>query len=132
MRTLTPAETEELAVLDRIEVSGIASAGVHGVYADEAEHAQPFVVDVTLWTRTDDAVGTDELTSTIDYVVVGSLVREVVASSPVLLLESLCAELCESLLSSLAPAAVRVVVHKPRAAQDTHARDVRVTLTRTR
>ena len=49
MRAVTPNEYEALRMADRIELSGIAAEGVHGLYADEALAPQPFTVDLTLW-----------------------------------------------------------------------------------
>lgn len=117
---------------DRIEITGIAASGVHGVYADEALVAQPFVVDVILWTEVDEAARTDRLQETIDYVTASQVVQQVVTSSRAQLVERLAEELCAALLADERAAAVRVTVHKPRAARDAHATDVRITVTRTR
>ena len=132
MRALTRSEYEALLIADHIEISGITSEGVHGVYAEEALAAQPFVVDVALWLNTDEAVAGDELSATIDYVSASRVVREVVETSTVLLVESLTAAVCEALLEIPALLAVRATVHKPRAAGDAHAADVSLTMTRTR
>ena len=132
MRALTRSEYEALQIADHIEIVGVTSEGVHGVYAEEALAAQPFVVDVALWLNTDEAVAGDELPATIDYVSASRVVREVVQTSTVLLVESLTAAVCEALLEIPALLAVRVTVHKPRAAGDAHAADVSLTMTRTR
>jgi len=132
MRALTRSEYEALQIADHIEIVGVTSEGVHGVYAEEALAAQPFVVDVALWLNTDEAVAGDELSATIDYVSASRVVREVVETSTVLLVESLTAALCEALLEIPALLAVRATVHKPRAAGDAHAADVSLTMTRTR
>jgi dihydroneopterin aldolase len=117
---------------DRIEITGIAASGVHGVYEDEAEDAQPFVVDVVLWTNVDEAVASDRLETTIDYVAASGLVQQVVEASRAKLIERLADELCQELLTNIHALAVQVTVHKPRAARDARAVDVSVTLTRTR
>jgi len=132
MRALTRSEYEALLIADHIEIVGITSEGVHGVYAEEALAAQPFVVDVALWLNTDEAVAGDELPATIDYVSASRVVREVVETSTILLVESLTAAVCEALLEIPALLAVRATVHKPRAARDAHAADVSLTMTRTR
>ena len=132
MRALTPSQYEALRTADRIEIVGITAEGVHGVYPEEALAAQTFVVDVTLWLDMGEAVAGDELSSTIDYVAASGVVREVVESSTVLLVESLTAAVCEALLADPELLAVRATVHKPRAARDAHAADVRLTMTRTR
>jgi dihydroneopterin aldolase len=132
MKGLTQAQYESLLTADRIEIVGITAEGVHGVYADEALAAQAFVVDVTMWLNTDEAVAGDELASTIDYVSASRVVREVVESSTVRLVESLSAAVCEAILAIPAVLAVRTTMHKPRAARDAHATDVSLTMTRTR
>ena len=132
MRALTDVEYESLRVAERIEITGIAAEGIHGVYAEEALAPQAFTVDVTMWLSMDAAVAGDELSATIDYVVASEVVRDVVATSKVLLVESLAAAVCEALLVRPEAVAVRATVHKPRAARDAHATDVRLTMTRTR
>jgi len=132
MRALTGVEYEALRVAERIEITGIAAEGIHGVYAEEALAPQAFTVDVTMWLSMDAAVAGDELSATIDYVVASEVVRDVVATSTVLLVESLAAAVCEALLVRPEAVAVRATVHKPRAARDAHATDVRLTMTRTR
>jgi dihydroneopterin aldolase len=132
MRALTVSEYETLHVSDRIEILGIAAEGVHGVYAEEALAPQAFTVDVTMWLSMFAAVADDELSATIDYVVASHVVRQVVETSTVLLVESLAAAVCEALLARPEAIAVRATVHKPRAARDAHATDVRLTMTRTR
>ena len=132
MRALTSAEYEALRIADRIEITGIAAEGVHGVYAEEFLAAQPFTVDVTMWLSMADAVAGDELSATIDYVVASEVVRHVVETSSVLLVESLAAAVCEALLARPEAIAVCASVHKPRAARDAHASDVHLTMTRTR
>jgi dihydroneopterin aldolase len=132
MRALTSAEYEALRIADRIEITGIAAEGVHGVYAEEFLAAQPFTVDVTMWLSMANAVAGDELSATIDYVVASEVVRHVVETSSVLLVESLAAAVCEALLARPEAIAVSASVHKPRAARDAHASDVHLTMTRTR
>ena len=132
MRALTSAEYEALRVVDRIEITGIVAEGVHGVYAEEFLAPQPFAVDVTMWLSMAAAVAGDELSATIDYVGASAVVRQVVETSTVLLVESLAAAVCEALLERPEAIAGSASVHKPRAAHDAHASDVRLTMTRTR
>lgn len=117
---------------DRIEITGVAARGIHGVYPDEALEAQAFVVDVVLWTDFSAAVASDELDDTVDYVAASALVQHVVESSRALLVERLTEELCAALLDNPLVHTARVTVHKPRAARDAHGSDVSVTCTRTR
>lgn len=117
---------------DTIAITGITASGVHGVYEDEAVDAQPFVVDLTIWTTVDEAVLSDDLADTIDYVAASRMVQQIVESSRAKLVETLAREICAALLTNAHAVAARVTVHKPRAARDARASDVAVTLTRTR
>ncbi|MHB1008035.1 MAG: dihydroneopterin aldolase [Propionibacteriaceae bacterium] len=132
MRALTAAEQEALPRADRIEVVGITADGVHGVYAEEALAPQRFSVDMTMWLDMGAAVAGDEIGATIDYVEASEVVRRVVETSTVLLVESLAAAVCQAILDATSAIAVSVTVHKPRAARDTKSTDVRLTMTRTR
>jgi 7,8-dihydroneopterin aldolase/epimerase/oxygenase len=132
MRALTVDEYEALRVADRIDVVAISADGIHGVYEEEALAAQRFTVDVTMWLDMAAAVAGDELAATIDYVKASAVVRGVVEDSPVLLVESLAAAVCQALLDATSATAVSVTVHKPRAARDTNSTDVGLTMTRTR
>jgi dihydroneopterin aldolase len=117
---------------DRIDITGISTSGVHGLYPDEALDAQPFVVDVTIWTNFDEAARSDRLESTIDYVAASGVVQHVVETSAALLIERLADEICTALLANDLAVAVKVTVHKPRAARDSRAADVSISLTRSR
>lgn len=117
---------------DRIDITGISTSGVHGLYPDEVLDAQPFVVDVTIWTTFDEAARSDRLESTIDYVAASGVVQHVVETSAALLIERLADEICTALLANDLAVAVKVTVHKPRAARDSRAADVSISLTRSR
>jgi len=117
---------------DRIDITGISTSGIHGLYPDEAIDAQPFVVDVTIWTTFDEAARSDRLESTIDYVAASGVVQHVVETSRALLIERLADEICNALLANDLAVAVKVTVHKPRAARDSRAADVSISLTRAR
>lgn len=124
--------TDPIDQYDRIDITGIAASGVHGLYPDEALDAQPFVVDVTIWTTFDEAARTDRLESTIDYVAASGVVQHVVETSRALLIERLADEICSALLAGELAVAVKVTVHKPRAARDSRATDVSISLSRAR
>jgi dihydroneopterin aldolase len=132
MRYVGGGQYDAFMQADRIEITGIAASGVHGVYEDEDVDAQPFVVDVLIWTNVSEAATSDRLESTIDYVAASELVQQVVESSRAKLIETLANEICEALLSNIHALAVQITVHKPRAARDARADDVSITLMRTR
>lgn len=117
---------------DRIALRGIAGFGRHGVFAEEREQGQRFVVDVTCFLDLAPAAGRDELARTVDY---GELAAAVVADierDPVDLIEALADRIATSCLAAGSVQAVEVTVHKPDAPMPVPVADVAVTLTRSR
>ena len=54
-------------VIDEITLTGVRAFGRHGVYAEERERGQDFVVDATLFVQTARAAASDDVTDTIHY-----------------------------------------------------------------
>ena len=48
----SPTRGGDVDVTDEITLTGVRAFGYHGVYADERERGQDFVVDATLHVRT--------------------------------------------------------------------------------
>ncbi len=100
---------------DRICLTGLRFQGRHGVYAEERERGQPFVVDLELMLSLHDAGRTDDLSRTADYGAVALLVREIVEGESVALIETLAERIAAAVLAATPAQAVRVRVHKPEA-----------------
>lgn len=116
---------------DRIDLRGIDVDGVHGVFPHEKTTPQPFVVDLTLLVGTARAATSDDLDDTIDYVLVGRLVADLVRLRSYNLIEALADVIATEVLALPGPQrAVSVTVHKPRAAEAAGAGDVAVTVHR--
>jgi len=84
---------------DRIVLRGLRAHGHHGVYAEERESGQPFVVDVELGLDLAAAGRSDDVADTVHY---GELARQVVAvleGEPVNLLETLAARVADVCLT---------------------------------
>jgi dihydroneopterin aldolase len=76
-------------VSDQIVLRGLRARGHHGVYAEEREAGQTFLVDVVLHVDARQAAKSDDVADTVHY---GELAAEVVAiveGEPVNLLETL-------------------------------------------
>jgi 7,8-dihydroneopterin aldolase/epimerase/oxygenase len=118
--------------VDRITVTGIEAFGHHGVLAHEREYGQPFVVDVALEVDLSAAGASDDLADTIDYGALAGDVAAIVGGEPVDLIESVAARIADCGLADARVQAVEVTVHKPAAPIPVVAREVAVTIRRTR
>lgn len=117
---------------DRIELRGLRARGHHGVYAEEREAGQTFLVDLVLHVDTRKAASSDDVADTVHY---GELAAEVVAvveGEPVNLLETLAARVAEVCLRRPLVETVEVTVHKPEAPVGVPFGDVVVTIGRDR
>jgi 7,8-dihydroneopterin aldolase/epimerase/oxygenase len=117
---------------DRIVLRGLRARGHHGVYAEEREAGQTFLVDVVLHVDTRRAADSDDVSDTVHY---GELAAEVVAvveGEPVKLIETLAASIAAVCLSRPAVESVEVTVHKPEAPVGVPFDDVAVTIVRHR
>ena len=117
---------------DRVVLTGLRAVGHHGVYAEEREKGQPFVVDVVLELDTSAAATSDDVADTVHY---GDLAQRVIAAvegDPVNLIETLAARIADLCLAEQRVDAVEVTVHKPEAPVGVPFTDVAVTIVRSR
>ena len=117
---------------DRIALRGLRAVGHHGVYTEEREKGQPFVVDVVLDVDTRAAAVSDEVSDTVHYGELAQRVVAVVEGEPVNLLETLAQRIADVCLDDTRVDAVEVTVHKPEAPVGVLVEDVAVTLVRDR
>ncbi len=116
---------------DRITVTGLDVFARHGVYEQEKEKGQHFLIDLTLCLDLKEAGERDDLARTVDYGKVCTFVSEYASSVRYDLLETLAEELSRALLLRWEELLeVTVTVHKPEAPITVPFRDVAVTLTR--
>ncbi len=118
--------------MDRITVSGLEAFGHHGVLPHEREYGQRFSVDLVLELDLAPAAASDDLDDTIDYGALSGDVEAIVAGDPVELIEALAGCIAVRCLEDDRVQAVEVTVHKPNAPVPVVAREVAVTLRRTR
>lgn len=117
---------------DTITLTGLRVFGRHGVYAEERERGQDFVVDVTLALDTRPAAASDDVADTVHYGELAGRLAEVVAGEPVNLLETLADRLVAVCLAYPLVTSATVTVHKPQAPIPLAFADVAVTVTRDR
>ncbi len=100
---------------DRIELRGLKVRGNHGVFEHERRDGQDFVVDITAWLDLQAAAVSDDLGDTLDYGALAQRAADIVAGPPRNLIETVSAEIADSIMADERLHAVEVVVHKPSA-----------------
>jgi dihydroneopterin aldolase len=119
--------------LDRITLRGVRAYGYHGVFPEERQNGQEFVVDVVMGVLSiSKAAKTDDLRDTVDYGGVAAAVVDIVAGEPMNLIEKLATVIAVRCLQFDFVRAVEVTVHKPSAPITVPFADVSVTVTRVR
>ncbi|WP_030543925.1 dihydroneopterin aldolase [Streptomyces albus] len=118
--------------MDRVALRGLRARGHHGVFPEEREKGQVFVVDLVLGLDTRPAAAADDLTLTVHYGIVAEEVVAVIQGEPVELIETLAERIAESCLRHDPVREVEVVVHKPDAPITVPFDDVTITITRSR
>ncbi|MFD6135648.1 2-amino-4-hydroxy-6-hydroxymethyldihydropteridine diphosphokinase [Isoptericola sp. NPDC060257] len=101
--------------LDQIRLAGVTATGHHGVLAHERADGQVFSADVVLHLDTRAAASSDDLGQTVSYADVAQDVHDVLAGSPVDLVETVAERIAAVVLGHAAVQAVDVRVHKPQA-----------------
>ena len=117
---------------DTIVLRGVRAVGHHGVYAEERENGQPFVVDVTLEVDTSAAALSDDVADTVHYGELAARISAAIEGDPVNLIETLAQRIADVCLAERRVDAVEVTVHKPEAPVGVPFTDVAVTIVRRR
>ena len=113
-----------------IALTGISEYGRHGVYPQEKQNKQKFIVDLILEIkRISDA---DQIETTVDYAGLSGEVREIVASTEFDLIESLAAAIAAHCMQNQLIHKVTVTVHKPEAAKSLGITDVSASVTKSK
>lgn len=115
---------------DQIRIIGIEVFAHHGVFADEKETGQAFLIDVLLEVDLSGAAEGDDLKHTIDYGDVAQRTHDLVSGTRFDLIEKVAGEVALMLLADERVRQVEVTVHKPGAPIAVPFRDVSVTIRR--
>ncbi len=118
--------------MDRIAITGLEVFAHHGVLPHERELGQRFVVDVALGLDLTGAAASDDLADTVDYGRLSADLAALVAGEPVRLIETVAERLATRCLEDHLVVEVEVTVHKPMAPLPVPAREVAVTIRRSR
>ncbi|MFF8942632.1 dihydroneopterin aldolase [Streptomyces sp. NPDC014864] len=118
--------------MDRVALRGLKARGHHGVFPEERQEGQLFVVDLVLGLDTRPAAADDDLAKTVHYGIVAEEAVAVVQGEPVNLIETLAERISQACLKHEGVQEVEVRVHKPDAPITVPFDDVTVTITRSR
>jgi dihydropteroate synthase len=116
------------AAIGAIELRGLRARAHHGVFPEERECGQEFVVDARLDCDIALAARSDLISDTVSYAEVADRLTAVLTGPPVALLETLVQQLLAACLSFPAVRTAEVTVHKPSAPIPHQFDDVTVTL----
>jgi dihydroneopterin aldolase/2-amino-4-hydroxy-6-hydroxymethyldihydropteridine diphosphokinase len=118
---------------DRISLTGISATGFHGVFPEERRDGQIFIVDLELSLDLKLAGESDDLTKTINYASVATLVVEEITSEPLSLIEALAHRISKRVLGEFPQIdSILVTVHKPDAPVGVNFKDISVTIERSK
>ena len=119
-------------MLDVIHLSGLEVFAHHGVFPEERENGQTFVVDLDVEYDASGASRSDDVADTINYVELAAVVHEAVANDPVDLLETLAIRVLTRVFSFPQATHASVTIHKPSAPMPVSLAGVSITVSRSR
>lgn len=102
-------------VLDRIELRQLKFMACHGVYPEEKQYPQPFMLDITLYLPLAEAAHSGNLEKTVNYAELYDKVRHLVEDTSVDLIETLAEQVAELALSYAPVRKVQVALEKSQA-----------------
>ncbi len=117
---------------DQIVLRGIEVFARHGVFAEERERGQRFLVDVVAALDLSAASASDDLADTLDYGALVQAVHDRVATERWDLIERVAERVADLVLEDARVSAVEVTVHKPEAPIPVAVADVAVVIRRSR
>lgn len=117
---------------DRIKLTGIEVFAHHGVFAEEQEKGQRFIVDVELSLDLSDAVSSDDLAATVHYGDLALAIHDRVKEERWDLIERVAGRVADLVLADSRVQGVEVTIHKPEAPVEVPFADVAVTISRWR
>ena len=118
--------------MDCIQVTGIRCYGYTGYLPEEQVLGQWFEVDLTLWLDLTPAGQSDDIADTLDYRQAIEIVKQLVKTSKVALVEKLASAIASAMLGLERVQQVRVLLSKPAAPIPDFGGKITVDITRTR
>ena len=118
--------------MDKICLEGVAVFAHHGVFEEERDAGQTFLIDTTVTLDLEGARVNDDLEETLDYGWLAAAIHERVSSERWNLIERVAHRVADLVLTDPRVEMVEVTVHKPEAPITVPFSDVSVTITRRR
>ncbi len=100
--------------MDKIRLNNISLYAYHGVLPEERERGQEFIITVELETDLNGISNSDDLSQTINYADIVTIVKEIVQGKPYNLIETLAEKISIEILKIKEVDKVIVTVEKPR------------------
>lgn len=94
-----------------IKLKGLKFTAFHGVYAEEKEKGNKFLVDISIKTKTKEAEQSDDLKDTLDYEKVYSVIKSEM-DKPSDLLENVASRIADSVGKLITKGKVKLTVYK--------------------
>jgi 7,8-dihydroneopterin aldolase/epimerase/oxygenase len=115
-----------------VRVTGLECFGYHGVFPEEKENGQRFVVDLEMYLAELASTQSDHLADTVDYEAVAETIATIVGGPPVDLLEHLASIIADRVMEDPRLSGVAVTVRKPQVKLAQSVTETSVTLRRSR
>ena len=100
---------------DLIRVTGITGTGFHGVFTQERQTGQTFVVDVECETDFSTPAKSDDIANAVDYGLIATIAHDVICGEPFNLIETVADRIAQKCFAIAGVLRVSVTVHKPQA-----------------
>ena len=118
---------------DSIEIKGLFGFGHHGLFDDERENGQGFLVDAILELDLTAVSKNDLLEDTVNYSALCDLILAQLVGPPVSLIERLAGQIADLILETFPRVnLVKITLHKPDAPVAVKVEDISVTIERAR
>jgi len=114
--------------MDTVYIAGLKTQAIIGIYDWEKESKQPLIFDIDMDLPITQAAQSDDINDTVNYKQVSDEIIELVEKSRHELLETLCEEICQHILTHhKAVQLIHLKVSKPQAVAETDTVGLKIT-----
>jgi dihydroneopterin aldolase len=119
-------------MVDVIHLSGVEVFAYHGVFPEERENGQRFLVDLDVEYDASRAAQSDDVSDTINYAQLAQMVHDEVAGEPQDLLEAVALRVLSRVFEFPLALHAILTIHKPDAPMPVSVGGVSITMSRSR